>query len=101
MLHKESTVCKFERSGGEERRGEEGGNFVASDVVIDSNAVNDEPIVVAVASKIGRGIGDVEDSSAFISKNKNMVAVQCPVWHCTAIFQEVERFCRTARSSLS
>ena len=64
MLHKESTVCKFERSGGEERRGEEGGNFVASDVVIDSNAVNDAPIVVAVASKIGRGMHDFESVSA-------------------------------------
>ena len=43
----------------------------------------------------------MEGSSAFVTKIKAVVTVQCPVWHCTATFQKVERLCGTVRSSLS
>ena len=33
----------------------------------------------------------MEDNCVFVTKNKNMAAVQYPVWHCTDTFQKVER----------
>ena len=45
------------------------------------------------------GIGDVETAVPSLPKTKIMVAVQCPVWHCTATFQKVKGFYGTSHYS--
>ena len=34
---------------------------------------------------------DMESSIAFVTENQVVVAVQCPLWHCSATFQKTKR----------
>ena len=38
----------------------------------------------------------VGSSITFVTENKVVVAVQCPLWHCSATFQKTKRTCNHA-----